>query len=67
MQREHKYAKIERERRCLLSQFPSNASVVRIRRITDRYIDGTALRSLPGISAWCCVCLPQSHSTQVGP
>jgi CYTH domain-containing protein len=44
MQPEHKYAKIERERRFLLNQFPSNANVVRIRRISDRYIDGTALR-----------------------
>ncbi len=39
-----KYARIERERRFLLEQFPSNAHVVRARRITDRYIDGTALR-----------------------
>jgi len=44
MQLQHKYARIERERRFLLEQFPSNANVVRIRRITDRYIDGTALR-----------------------
>lgn len=41
---ERKYAKIERERRFLLDKFPTNANVVRIRRITDRYIDGTALR-----------------------
>lgn len=41
---EHKYARVERERRFLLDQFPSNANAVRIRRITDRYIDGTALR-----------------------
>jgi CYTH domain-containing protein len=40
----HKYAKIERERRFLLHQFPHNAPVERIRRITDRYIDGTNLR-----------------------
>jgi len=44
MQPGHKYARIERERRFLLDQFPTNANVVRIRRITDRYIDGTALR-----------------------
>jgi CYTH domain-containing protein len=43
MQREHKYARIERERRFLLDQFPSG-DVVRIRHITDRYIDGTLLR-----------------------
>jgi CYTH domain-containing protein len=41
---EHKYAKIERERRFLLSQFPGNADIVRTRRIIDRYIDGTTLR-----------------------
>lgn len=41
---EHKYARIERERRFLLEQFPSNANAIRIRRITDRYIDGTTLR-----------------------
>jgi hypothetical protein len=35
-----KYARIERERRFLLDRFPS-ADVVRIRHITDRYIDGT--------------------------
>jgi CYTH domain-containing protein len=39
----HKYARIERERRFLLDLFPSS-DVVRIRRITDRYIDGTLLR-----------------------
>jgi CYTH domain-containing protein len=44
MQPQHKYARIERERRFLLDQFPSNANVVRIRRITDHYIDGTRLR-----------------------
>ena len=41
---EHKYARIEYERRFLLEQFPSDAKVVRVRRITDRYIEGTALR-----------------------
>ena len=40
----HQYARIERERRFLLSQFPSNENVVRIRRISDRYIEGTTLR-----------------------
>jgi CYTH domain-containing protein len=40
----HNHARIERERRFLLSQFPNDANVVRIRRITDRYIDGTTLR-----------------------
>ena len=39
-----KYARIERERRFLLHQFPSGAKVVRIRRITDRYISDTGLR-----------------------
>ncbi len=40
----HKYAKIERERRFLLAQFPDNANIVRTRRIIDRYIYGTTLR-----------------------
>jgi CYTH domain-containing protein len=40
----HKYARIERERRFLLKHFPSDANRVRVRRITDRYIDGTNLR-----------------------
>jgi CYTH domain-containing protein len=44
VQLEHKYARIERERRFLLDHFPSNANVVRVHRIVDRYIDGTALR-----------------------
>jgi CYTH domain-containing protein len=44
VQPENKYARIERERRFLLAQFPANANVARIRRITDRYIDGTTLR-----------------------
>lgn len=39
-----KYARIERERRFLLAQFPSNATVVRNRRIVDNYIQGTTLR-----------------------
>ena len=41
---EEKYARIERERRFLLAQFPSNVTVVRNRRITDSYIEGTTLR-----------------------
>jgi CYTH domain-containing protein len=41
---EHKYAKIERERRLLLTQFPNDADIVRARRIIDRYIGGTTLR-----------------------
>lgn len=44
MQPHQKYARIERERRFLLKQFPRTANVVRIRRITDYYIDGTTLR-----------------------
>jgi CYTH domain-containing protein len=44
MQQRHKYARIERERRFLLDRFPSDVHVIRIRRITDRYIDGTTLR-----------------------
>ena len=40
----HKYARIERERRFLLAQFPVDATSVRVRRITDSYIDGTNLR-----------------------
>ena len=40
----NKYGRIERERRFLLARFPADANVVRIRRITDRYIDGTTLR-----------------------
>src|SRR6516165_581582 len=41
---QEKYARIERERRFLLAQFPSSATVVRDRRITDNYIEGTTLR-----------------------
>jgi len=39
-----KYARIERERRYLAGRFPADATVTRIRRIVDRYIDGTTLR-----------------------
>ena len=38
------YARIERERKFLLAQFPTNASVTRVLRISDRYIEGTTLR-----------------------
>jgi CYTH domain-containing protein len=40
----HKYARVERERRFLLARFPVDAKSIRVRRITDRYIDGTNLR-----------------------
>jgi CYTH domain-containing protein len=40
----HKYARIERERRFLVSEFPAGAHVEKVRHITDRYIDGTRLR-----------------------
>lgn len=41
---QHKYGRIERERRFLVDRFPVDANVVRIHRIRDRYIDGTTLR-----------------------
>jgi CYTH domain-containing protein len=41
---QNKYARIERERRFLLDQFPGNAIATRVNRITDSYIDGTTLR-----------------------
>ena len=44
MLREHKYGRIERERRFLLDQFPNHVNAVRVRQITDRYIVGTTLR-----------------------
>ena len=44
MPAESKYARVEWERRFLLDHFPSEASVTQIRRITDRYIEGTTLR-----------------------
>lgn len=40
----HKYARIERERRFVLDRFPSGVTIVRTRRIEDRYIDGAMLR-----------------------
>jgi CYTH domain-containing protein len=41
---ESKYARVEWERRFLLSSFPGGEKVTRIRRICDRYVDGTRLR-----------------------
>jgi CYTH domain-containing protein len=42
--REGKYARIERERRFLLSSLPPGSAVTTSRRITDRYLSGTRLR-----------------------
>jgi CYTH domain-containing protein len=42
--REHKYDRVERERRFILDQCPMGAKIVRTRRITDRYIGQTRLR-----------------------
>lgn len=44
MQPHHKHARVERERRFVLKQIPGDIIVKRARRITDRYIEGTALR-----------------------
>lgn len=44
MRPESKYARIEWERRFLLDRFPSEARVTGVRRISDRYIEGTTLR-----------------------
>lgn len=44
MRSTHDYARIERERRFLLASFPSDAKVVRVRRIVDHYIEGGGLR-----------------------
>ena len=44
MERSQKYARIERERRFILDQFPTEASAVLVRHITDRYIEQTRLR-----------------------
>jgi CYTH domain-containing protein len=41
---EHKYARLERERRFLLDCLPNGLVPTRTRRITDYYIDGTTLR-----------------------
>lgn len=43
MEPRYKYARVEHERRFLLERFPT-VNVVRIRRITDCYIEGTTLR-----------------------
>jgi CYTH domain-containing protein len=40
----HKYARVERERRFLLDRFPEEEHAARVRRITDRYIEGARLR-----------------------
>ncbi len=40
---QHKYGRIERERRFLVDQFPS-ADTERVRHVRDRYIEGTRLR-----------------------
>lgn len=40
----HKYDRIERERRFLVERFPHQQKIARVRRITDRYIEGTNLR-----------------------
>jgi CYTH domain-containing protein len=39
-----KYTRAEWERRFLLARFPAEADVIRIRRITDYYIENTRLR-----------------------
>jgi CYTH domain-containing protein len=44
MGQKYKYARIERERRFLVYRFACESNVIRIRRIHDRYIDGTRLR-----------------------
>lgn len=44
MHPEHKYARVEWERRFLLARFPDNVQVTQTRRIVDRYIEGTQLR-----------------------
>lgn len=44
MPSEYKYARIEWERRFLLRRFPPEAEITNVRRIVDRYIDGTRLR-----------------------
>ena len=40
----HKYARIERERRFLVRRFPERQLILGVRRIMDRYIEGTNLR-----------------------
>jgi CYTH domain-containing protein len=41
---EHKYARVEWERRFLLDHFPREAVATAVRRISDRYIEGSTLR-----------------------
>ncbi|MEH0473457.1 hypothetical protein QA943_32320 [Streptomyces sp. B21-097] len=43
-QREHTYARTERERRFLMADVPASASVTATRLIRDRYLNGTRLR-----------------------
>ncbi len=40
----YKYARVEWERRFLLEVFPSEQRVTKVRRLVDRYIEGTTLR-----------------------
>jgi CYTH domain-containing protein len=44
VQAQHKYDRVERERRFLVEKFPPQPITVQSRRITDRYIDHTRLR-----------------------
>lgn len=44
MPSEHKYARVEWERRFLLRDFPRELEVTQVRLILDRYIEGTRLR-----------------------
>jgi CYTH domain-containing protein len=44
MPSEHKYARVEWERRFLLARLPHKAEMTQTRRIVDRYIEGTKLR-----------------------
>lgn len=39
-----KYARIERERRFLLAGFPAGVQPIRVRAVTDRYVEGARLR-----------------------
>jgi CYTH domain-containing protein len=44
MRDQHKYARVEWERRFLLDRLPPHANVTRVRRIADHYVDGSNLR-----------------------
>jgi CYTH domain-containing protein len=44
MPSEHKYARVEWERRFLLKQIPKDAEITQVRFIVDRYIQDTRLR-----------------------